>query len=114
MTTVWGDDGAECDLLSALPAVLYFAECCWASASTSDLSAGATAAAAAAAADMHGDVDEVMQGAALAFETLTAGARMEWFVRAAAVDAVPGRDARWGNLSKQVQCSLAGCCCACG
>lgn len=103
LTTLWGDDGAECDMLSALPAVLHFAELCWLPRGQSPHSSARTHAVAGAAAGAsalgESDVSPATQNL---FRVLTGGASLPLFLRAAAIDNVPGRPPCWGNITKQV------------
>ncbi len=71
--TLWGDDGGECDLWSALPGILYFAE--------------------------HGHADAADEGRLRgAFQGICGGSWDDW-VRASAVNALPGKVSS-SNLGK--------------
>lgn len=96
LLTLWGDDGAECDYLSALPVIAYFAEHCW---TRRDVFAPSRSP---RVLPLEPDPSVCRARAARLFSALTDGARMELFMLAGTVDGVPGYDLCWGNVSKQM------------
>ena len=73
--TMWGDDGNECDILSALPGIQFFAE--------------------------HGYADEVDAGTIAARYRGTVGGDFDAMVRASCVSGIPGDvGGMWANPEK--------------